>query len=341
MNKFTFFRHLISATSPGWLVGALNPGRDRYRGEIIDAKAFAVGRLANLVREPGVMPTIPHSRAQLLKSVRLFDADGPDLKSVRDINLAGPAEPVPSRLYSDNTQEKSPAMVFFHGGGFVQGDLESHDKACRKLAKWWGGAVIAVDYRLAPEHTYPAGVDDCIDAYLDVVARADEFGLDGSNIGVGGDSAGGCFAAAVAQQVLRLDGPVPKFQVLLYPVTDGHLNSTSVNELSEAYILTKERMTWYRDLYAGSFSDYSDPKFSPLLAESMKGLPDSYVLTVGFDPLVDDGIAYAEKLRADGVNVTHRHFPGQIHALINLTKVVPEGTIALKEIADWLTKTSA
>lgn len=313
------------------------PKRDTYRDEMIDPKAYALGRLANMLRGDGPMPTVAESRVQMAKIGATFDAKGPEIARIEDIEVAGATGPLKARLYSDFTGSTArPAMVYYHGGGFIQGDLETHHQTCLKLAKNWGGVVIAVDYRLAPEHPYPAGVDDAKSAYLDIVARADELGLSAQNVGVGGDSAGGCFAAVVAQQIRNAGGPIPRFQVLIYPVTDGNMATASITELEFAYVLPKARMTWYRDQYAGDFTDFNDPKFSPLMADNLSDLPETYILTGGFDPLMDDGALYAEKLETAGVPVTYRHFTGQIHAFINLTKVIPEGTQALDEIAAWL-----
>lgn len=340
MAKIAMIVSLIRIYLPSWLVSRLIPNREQYRGAQIDAKAVAVGRLANHIRGNGPMPTVAESRLQMAKTAAMLDRDGPELARMDDITLAGADTPVLARLYRRSADTgPRPALVYFHGGGFVQGDLETHNALCAKLANWSGCVVIAVDYRLAPEHPYPAGVDDCIAAYQDVVERAAELGIDAANIGVGGDSAGGCFAAVVAQQMRDTGGALPRFQLLIYPVTDGHINSTSVNELANAYILPKARMVWYRDLYAGGFRDFDTPKFSPLLTDSFAGLPDSYIVTGGFDPLVDDGADYAEELDRAGVPTVHRHFPGQVHAFVNLTKVVPEGTLALREIAAWMRET--
>ena len=290
------------------------------------------------MRDGAQMPSIEESRAQLTKTAKLFDIKAEPLARVENISVEGSTGPIGARLYSDEADisKLRPVMVYYHGGGFIQGDLESHNEVCAKIAKWSGGIVVAVDYRLAPEYPYPAGVDDAIAAYEYIVSNAEALGIDAKAIGVGGDSAGGNFAAVVCQQILKSGGHLPKFQVLVYPVTDGNLNSESINQLEQAYILPKARMSWYRDQYAGDFSDFNDPKFSPIFASDVVGLPDTYIVTGGFDPLVDDGKAYAEKLGAAGVDVVHRHFPGQVHAFINLTKVVPEGSVALREISTWI-----
>lgn len=340
MGKIALLAKLLPVYLPARLAGWVTPNRDRYRGAQIDAKAYLVGELANYLRGDGGLPTIEESRAQLNKTARVLDRKGPPLARIEDFEVAGTDGPIAARLYSDHPANTPlPAMVYYHGGGFVQGDLETHHAVCAKLAKWWGGVVISVAYRLAPEHPYPAGVDDAIAAYLDIASRAPDLGIDPACIGVGGDSAGACFAAVVAQQMKGPDSPPPRFQVLVYPVTDGHINTASINELPGAYILPKARMTWYLSMYAGDFQDFDEPKFSPLLAKDLSGLPDAYIVTGGFDPLMDDGFDYVEKLKTAGVPVVHRHFPGQVHAFINLTKVVPEGTLALREIAAWLRDT--
>ena len=338
MGKLSLLASLVLVFLPSRLVDLLTPNRDSYRGFRIDPKAYAVGRFAAKMRGPGPMPTVAESRAQTLKSVALFDRKGPPLARIEDISLAGDNGPIAARLYSDHTDKTSlrPAMVYFHGGGFIQGDLESHHALCSKLAKWGGCIVVSVAYRLAPEHRYPAGVDDAISGYLGVCENATELGIDPAHIGVGGDSAGGCFAAVLCQQMRGQSGPMPDFQLLIYPVTDGHLATPSINGLEDAYLLPKTRMSWFRDEYAGTFRDFDDPKFSPLRADDLAGLPPCYVLTGGFDPLMDDGALYGKKLREAGVAVTHRHFTGQVHAFVNLTKVVPEGTQALLEISEWL-----
>jgi len=341
LGKLAKISSLGAVFMPGWMVHLLNPRRDTYRGTVIDPKAFAVGRLASQIRDSSVLPTVAESRVQMQKLVDRLDRKGPAIAQTNDMMIDGADGPVRARLYSDrpNSRHPGPAMVFYHGGGFMQGDLESHHQTCRKFAKWWGGVIISVDYRLAPEHVFPAGVDDAIAAFRWVAANAATLNINPAQIGVCGDSAGGSFAAVVAQQMRSNGGPVPRFQVLIYPVTDGNLNSRSLDELTDAYVLPKNRMQWYRDLYAGDLKDFSDPKFSPLLAKDFAGLPDSYIVTGGFDPLADDGANFAAKLQDAGVNVTHRHFAGQVHAFVNLTKVIPQGTQALQEISDWLRTT--
>jgi acetyl esterase len=293
-----------------------------------------MGRLANVARGNGALPSVAESRASMAQTAAMFDRPAPPLARIEDIGVAGADGMLRARLFSDTPAGGGlrPAMVYYHGGGFVQGDLDTHHHVCAKIAKWWGGIVIAVDYRLAPEHPFPAGPDDAIAAFRFVRDNGASLGVDGARTGVGGDSAGGCLAAVVAQQVTEK----PAFQVLIYPVTDGRVNSPSVNDLVNAYILPKARMVWYRDQYAGAFRDFDDPKFSPLLAADFSGLPPAFVVTGGFDPLQDDGLEYSARMEAAGGTVLHRHFEGQVHAFFNLTRVIPEATTALEEVALWL-----
>ncbi len=265
MGKLAMLAGLIMVRLPEAVLNLLYGQRETYRGQVIDAKAMALGRLANTVRIPGCLPTVDESREQSRQTAKMFDIAGPKLARIEDISIPGASHQLSARIYSDTSDKKIllPAMVYAHGGGFVQGDLESHDEICKKLTKWSGGVIVAIDYRLAPEHPFPQGVDDVQEAFVWLSENAQSLGIDRDRIGVGGDSAGGCFAAVVASQ-LALEPHAPKFQVLIYPVTDGNLNSVSMNELANAYVLPKGRMVWYRDLYRGEFSDFNDPKFSPL-----------------------------------------------------------------------------
>ncbi|VAV96281.1 hypothetical protein MNBD_ALPHA08-709 [hydrothermal vent metagenome] len=337
MGKLAMLGGLLMVRLPEKLLELLYGERETYRGQTIDAKALALGRLANTVRIPDKLPTVAESREQSQKTAVMFDRKGPRLARVEDFDVEGAAGKIAARLYSDtaNKTVPQPALVYYHGGGFIQGNLDSHNEICTKLAKWSGGIVVAIDYRLAPEHPFPAGVDDARAAFVWLSKNANTLGIDPTRIGVGGDSAGACFAAVVAAD-LSGKKHKPNFQVLIYPVLDGHLNSASINELANAYVLPKERMTWYRDLYRADFDDFNDPRFSPLFTKDFSSLPKTCLITGGFDPLCDEAIAYVQKLIAANVPTSHRHFPGQIHAFASLTSVIPQGTQALEEIAAWL-----
>ena len=335
MGKIAMIGSLVRVFLPEGVVAALFPKRDVYRGEMIDPKAFAVGRLVNQMRPAGEVPDVAEGRKMLRDVADKFDVRV-DLARVEDITVQGAEGPLKARLFSDHADKSPrPAMVYYHGGGFVQGDLHSHNHTCAKLAKYWGGVVVSVDYRLAPEHPFPAAPEDCEAAFLDVVARGAELGIDPAKTGVGGDSAGGNLATVVAQQRVIKGGAKPAFQVLVYPTVDGTLSSDSVRDHAHDFVLPEEILFWFRDTYAGDWRDFEDPRFSPMFGPA-EGLPPTYIITAGFDPLVDEGTAYGEKLADAGVKVTHRHFPGQIHGFVNLGKVIPQGITALREVAEWL-----
>jgi acetyl esterase len=307
-------------------------------GRTMDPKAQIVGEFVKSIRVPGYFPPLPELRQQLRTMVSLMDEPAPSLAHVEDIRISGPAGALPARLY-DATGEQGaarPAVLDFHGGGWVQGDLETHHGLCARLAARSGALVIAVDYRLAPEHPYPAAVDDCLTSYRWLRTRAREVGVDPARVAVAGDSAGGNLAAVVSQQAALAGEPVPACQVLIYPALDFALDTSSHRELADAHIIPRDRIEWYATQYLPAGADRLDPRASPLRADDLSGQPPTLVITGGFDPLRDEGHAYAERLRAAKVDVIDHEYPGQIHAFVSLTKAIPQGLAATHEIADYL-----
>jgi len=237
----------------------------------------------------------------------------------RLVLAAGPGGPVPLRCYrpaSAGKAEKLPALVYFHGGGWVIGDLDTHDVLCRQLAAGARCAVFSVDYRLAPEHPFPAAVEDCDAATRYVAREAVALGVDAARIAVGGDSAGGNLAAVVALAARDADGPAILFQMLVYPATDQRAESPSHERNAEGYLLTRASIEYFRGQYLPRREDWLDWRASPLLARSLAGLPPAYVLTAGYDPLVDEGRAYAERLRREGVPAEYREFADMVHGFL-------------------------
>jgi acetyl esterase len=257
----------------------------------------------------------------------------PDIGVLRDLSVKGAADPIRARLYDGVDGKNRPCLIYFHGGGFVIGDLDSHDTVCRMLALDGGFRVIAVDYRLAPEHPFPAAPDDCIAATNDIVTRAGELGIDPTRIAVAGDSAGGNLATVVARHMARTNGPKIAMQLLIYPVTEMVRDSGSRAEFADGYFLTKERMDWFDAHYTGA-RKVVDERLNPLNHDVPKGLAPAYVVTAGFDPLRDEGREYAEKLKAAGVPTTYINYEDQIHGFFNMPAV---SGAARKAIADAAT----
>ena len=232
----------------------------------------------------------------------------------------------------------APCLVFFHGGGWVIGDLDSHDVVCRKLAHEAQQLVISVDYRLAPEHKFPAAVDDAISATRWIADNASSLRVDRSRLTVGGDSAGGNLAAVVAIAARDGNGPAIAGQVLIYPAIDFGLTHPSHQEPETSILLTHSVIRCFRDHYLNGASDVHDWRASPVRAKTLVGLPPAYVLTAGADPLRDEGDEYAQRLKQAGIGVTHRTFQGQFHGFFTMGKLLQQANVAATEISDWLKK---
>ena len=232
------------------------------------------------------------------------------------------------------TNDSYPTILFFHGGGFMYGDLDSHDAPCRFVAERSGVRVLAIDYRLAPEHPFPAAYDDALAAHRWLVEHADEVGADPARLAVGGDSAGGNLAAVVAIEAARAGLPLA-FQLLIYPATDAVRETASADLFSEGFYLTRDFMDLANQHYLAG-ADPRDPRISPRYADLPAGLAPAYGATAGFDPLRDEGEAYARQLRSAGVEVELRRFPGQIHGFFNIVGVGRTSRAANTEIADRL-----
>lgn len=246
------------------------------------------------------------------------------LPAIRDLTLEGPAGPIPARLYRPRPEAEGPlpALVFFHGGGWVLGGLESHDGLCRRLAASSGCAVVAVDYRLAPEHRFPAAFEDALAATRAVAAGAAAIGVDPERLGVGGDSAGGNLAAGVCLALREAAGPRLRFQMLLYPLLDFAMETGSQRQFAEGHFLTAALQRWFRDHYLGEAGPVGDWRASPLRASSLAGLPPAFVLTASHDPLRDEGEAYGARLAAEGGIATLWRVPGQIHGFLPLDRAI-------------------
>jgi acetyl esterase len=240
------------------------------------------------------------------------------------------------RSYRPVRDEVLPALVFFHGGGWTIGDLDTHDVVCRQLALGARCAVFSVDYRLAPEHPFPAAVDDCFFATQFVFENANTLGVDPHRIAVGGDSAGGNLAAVVALMARDQGSPPLAYQLLIYPATDQRCQFPSHERNGEGYLLTRDGIRFFRSGYRPHETDRTDWRASPLLAASHAGLPPTLVLTAGYDPLVDEGRAYAERLKEAGVEVAYREFSDMVHGFVLFGGAVDAANAAVAECCERL-----
>lgn len=267
-----------------------------------------------------VADNVAATRAGSSQLTGALDEPGVRVAEISPVSIPGPAGVLPGRHYRPpGGGAPAPLLVFFHGGGFVFGDLETHDSACRLICRDAGVHVLAVDYRLAPEHKAPAAVDDALAVYRWARLHAGELGADPHRVAVGGDSAGGCLAAVVTRLARDAGDPLPALQWLMYPVTDLRGGSRSRTLLANGFLLTKHDMDWFQGQYLeGSGLEATDPLVSPLLAENLTGLSPALVVTAGFDPLRDEGGQYADRLREAGVAVDHRCMGPMIHAFLNL-----------------------
>lgn len=269
---------------------------------------------------PPMSETTPEMSRQGYAGLAAVAGPGPEVASVEHLTVPGQAAEIPLRIYRPTSDDEvTGVVVFFHGGGFVIGDLDTHDAVCRELCVGTGCTVIAVDYRLAPEHRFPAAVEDCWDATRWVAEHADELRVDSSRLVVAGDSAGGNLAAVVALLAREHAGPRLALQVLVYPAVDGADGGwQSRIDNAVGYLLTAEQMDWFVDHYVPSVTLRSDWRVAPLRASSHAGLPPALVITAEFDPLRDEGAAYAAALRAARVPVTHSLYEGAIHVFFQL-----------------------
>ena len=308
---------------------------------ILDPDAAAVYKAYQEAGRPPYETVSPAEARELYLAARFVsNPEPPELKSVQPLEIPAPHGSIPARLYTPlklrQTNGLAPCLVFFHGGGWVIGNLDSHDVACRKLADEGQLIVLAVDYRLAPEHKFPAAVDDAIAATQWIADNARQLGIDASRLSVGGDSAGGNLAAVVAISARDGNGPAIAGQLLIYPATEAARTHPSHSEPETSILLTHSVTRWFYDQYLNGAADVDDWRASPARIKSLTGLPPAYVLTAGADPLRDEGDEYAKRLKEAGVPVTYRSFLGQFHGFFTMGKLLQQANVAAREIGDWL-----
>jgi len=274
--------------------------------------------------------SVAQARELILGMVALA-GEPESIARIENRTVPGPAGQIPVRIYTPVGTAPFPVLVYFHGGGWVIGNLDTHDGICRSLANRVGCLVVSVDYRLAPEHPFPAAPEDCYAATRWLAEHAGSLGGDKGRIAVGGDSAGGNLAAVVALMARDRGGPKLAFQLLVYPATDTDFETRSYRENSEGYFLTRADMVWFWNHYAPRDEDRRNPYAAPLRAASLRGLPPALVITAEFDPLCDDGNAYAARLREDGVPVRLSQQDGLIHGFFQMGAVIDRGRASVDE----------
>jgi acetyl esterase/lipase len=300
--------------------------------------AAVIERVAKSTLPPFYTVSAQEARRLYKETRAVLAPPVPDVGEVRDQAASGPAGPIPLRLYrglGTAAGAPLPVLVYFHGGGWTIGDLDTHDIVCRTLANNAGCAVIAADYRMGPEHKFPAAVDDCIAVVRWVAREAGALGVDAARIAVGGDSAGGNLATVVAITLRDAGGPRLVFQALVYPGTDQRMDTASHAKFGEGYLLTRNNMLWFRDNYL-SPGDYDDWRASPIRAADLSQLPPAHIITAGYDPLLDEGRAYSDRLVASGVPVLYECFEGMAHGFLTMGGVVAAANHALYRIGQSL-----
>jgi len=278
--------------------------------------------------------SVAESREQLMQTAEKFSDVPVQLPKIINQKIPGPAGEIPIRIYIPVENEVLPVTLFYHGGGWVQGNIDSHDNVVRYMAARSGSIMVSVDYRLAPENPFPAAVEDAYAALKWAVDNATSFSGDPSKIAVMGDSAGGNLSAVVSMMARDKKGPKISRQVLVYPATNlNTLDTDSYTFFGEGFMLTKKEIEWFRAHYLPNKSDWSNPMASPLLAKDHSNLPPATIITAQMDPLSDEGKQYADKLEQSGVDVRYRRFEGMIHGFISAGKVLNQAYEAMDEIA--------
>ncbi|MCB9680524.1 MAG: alpha/beta hydrolase [Alphaproteobacteria bacterium] len=314
---------------PPPLVRAVAGGRVVVDGQELDPQTQLVNLALRGLLRRGIEDASPEQgRARMRRAVRLLDR--PEVAQVLDRTLPGPAGPIPVRVYRPaGAPDVAPAIVALHGGGWVLGDLTTHDRTCRLLARGTGCVVVAVHYRRAPEDRFPAALDDAVAAWLGVVDQAEAWGIDPTRVVIEGDSAGGNLAAATCLRLRVRGGPMPVLQVLVYPATDLSCERLSARHFHTGYLLSTPTMRWFVGQYIPDADQRRDPFASPLRAPDLAGLPPAHVVVAGFDPLRDEGLAYVDALREAGVPADLAFYPGTMHGFFGLDGLLDVATEAM------------
>lgn len=289
-----------------------------------------------VLNAPSMYTLSPEVVRMGIKMQPTMNAEPEQVARVENRLIPGPESDIPVRIYTPEGDGPFPLLVYFHGGGWVICDLDTHDDLCRSLTNGAGCVVVSVDYRLAPEYKFPAAPLDCYAATKWAAEHAAQLNGDPTRIALGGDSAGGNLTAVVTQMVRDQGGPPLVFQLLIYPVTDIGIDTISKKENAEGYFLTLEDMFWFRDHYLNNKEEWKNPMVSPLLASDLSGLPPALVITAEYDPLRDEGEIYGRKLKEAGVPVTVTRYDGMIHGFLSIASSFTQSQQAIKQCSEAL-----
>jgi len=308
------------------------------RSDRLDPEVRALLEEADVLKPPRIETmTVAEARASRSISFKKNGGVPVALGSVEELKIPRPGGEIPARIYANEPGGLRTGLVYFHGGGYVIGDLDTHDALCRALAHESDAVVIAIDYRRAPENKFPAAVEDAHVATLWIAQHAAQLGIDAGRLAIGGDSAGGSLATVTAMRCRDANSPALAAQVLLYPVLDiSSFETGSYLEFAENYQLTRKGMQWFAAHYLASSEDGLNPEASPLLAKNLAGLPPTLVVTAEFDPLRDEGEKYAERMRAAGVAVTATRYPGMIHGFAAMLGQLNAGRQVIRDAGTFM-----
>lgn len=304
----------------------------------LDPQCAAVLAALSSMGLPAICEMTPPKAREVTRALSLLMGEPEEVDAVHEVEIPGPAGAVPARVYRPAVDGPLPATVFFHGGGWVFGDPDLTDPITRALANRTGSVVVSVDYRLAPEHPYPAAPEDCYAAVRWVAEHGESFGADPSRVAVAGDSAGANLSTVVCLMARDRGGPRLAFQALVYPVTDYSFDTPSHRENGEGYLITTGDMRWFWGHYLSGGGDGTDPYASPLRAPDLSALPPAFIATAEFDPLRDEGEAYGHRLAEAGVAAEVRRYDGQMHGFFWMPAAVERGRELMDDMAAALRK---
>ncbi len=325
-----------AAAAKAWFGSSLR----EFEGRPIDPKAQAVGEMILAARDPDQPLDVETMREGYRAGRLVLDDTGPSLKVLRDVMIDLPHRSVPVRIYDDtDTNTPRPTLVFLHGGGWVIGDLDTHQGICARLAKYSGLRVMAVDYALAPEHKFPAAADEILALHGWLQDHGPSLGVDTHQLAYGGDSAGGNLTGVLMHDLSAAGQPLPKAQLLIYPAVDARMAGDVMEQLSDAYVLPTALARWFRDQYLEAGHDPADPRVSPLFSPYHGAQPPAYIVTGGHDILRPQAELYARRLEDAGVPVTYEELRGQIHGFVNFFKAIPEADDCARRMGAWLKAT--